>query len=145
MIVFRCVHAFFSSVLSKAVLWNLARFPFLCYKGLHLWRALKDYLPMCHAVVVEIGAGCESLAAHATHVRFFTWVDAAMRVERARRAECLTTHIATMRFLSWNKHRFRKTEEVVFVCFRHENSCSNALPLIPKFLLIETKVQIYFT
>jgi len=40
------------------------------------------YLVVCHLVVVEVGAGGETLAAHAALVWLLTAVDASVRVER---------------------------------------------------------------
>ena len=55
---------------------------------------------MRHAVVVEVGGGCESLAAHGALVRLFAAVDAPVGVERTRRRKALAAHVAHVRLLA---------------------------------------------
>lgn len=67
----------------------------------------KKYVPnthfdMSHPMIVEIRRSCELLTADKTLMRFFTTMDAFMRVQRARGWETLVAHHADMRFLSFN-------------------------------------------
>ena len=58
------------------------------------------YLSVCHTMVVEVGACCEPLTAHATHVRLLARVDAAMCIEGAGSTKGLAAYITAVRFLA---------------------------------------------
>ena len=55
---------------------------------------------MRHAVVVQVGAGRESLAADLALMRLLPGVDAAVRVQRARRGKRLAAYVTRVRLLS---------------------------------------------
>ena len=57
---------------------------------------------MRHAVVVEVRAGREALAAHLTLVGLLARVDAAVGVEGTRRRESLAAHVTRVGLLSCN-------------------------------------------
>lgn len=59
---------------------------------------------MRHAVVVEVTASCEPLAAHLALVRFLAAVDAPVCVETAGRREPLVAHHTHVRLFTWNIH-----------------------------------------
>lgn len=70
---------------------------------LHLMVAkwtLATYLNVCHPMIVEIGAGRESLPTDWALVRLLSRVDPPMRVQRAGRAEPFAAHSAHMRLFT---------------------------------------------
>ena len=58
---------------------------------------------MCHAVVVEVGAGREPFPAHLTLMWFLARVDPTVCVEGAGRRESLATYVTSMRLLAYNR------------------------------------------
>lgn len=58
------------------------------------------YLYVCHAVVVEVGAGSEAFTTHLALVWFFPAVDAPVCIERTGCGEPLTAHQTYVRLLT---------------------------------------------
>ena len=54
-------------------------------------------LVMGHPMVVEVGGGCEALAAHFTHVRLLPGVNPPVRVEAGAGGEFLGAEVAGVR------------------------------------------------
>lgn len=54
-------------------------------------------------MVIEIGRGCESLAANGTLMGFLSAVNPAVGVERTRRRESLIADVTNMRLFTFNQ------------------------------------------
>lgn len=86
---------------------------------------------MRHAVVVEVAAGGESLAAHLALVGLLATVDAAVGVEAAGRREPLVADHTHVRLLSWKGGEESENQTYMYFLKRAQVAGLHMLPLRP--------------